>query len=78
MELARAMDLARSLSNDILGKLCKEFRPDFFIVEALPIGNRFLKNILKFVLQSSSDLHLKFTIPKFCCFSSKLCRTSHK
>jgi hypothetical protein len=30
MELARAMELARSLSNDILGKLYKEFRPDLF------------------------------------------------
>jgi hypothetical protein len=30
MELARAMELARSLSNDILGKLYNEFRPDFF------------------------------------------------
>jgi hypothetical protein len=30
MELARAMELAHSLSNDILGKLLKEFRPDFF------------------------------------------------
>jgi hypothetical protein len=30
MELARAMELARSLSNDILGKLYKEFRPNCF------------------------------------------------
>jgi hypothetical protein len=30
MELAHAMELARSLSNDILGKLYNEFRPDFF------------------------------------------------
>ncbi len=30
MELARTIELARSLSNDILGKLHKEFRPDFF------------------------------------------------
>jgi hypothetical protein len=30
MEVASAMKLARSLSNEILGKLHKEFRPDFF------------------------------------------------
>jgi hypothetical protein len=30
MELERAMELARSLSNEILGKLYKEFIPDFF------------------------------------------------
>ncbi len=30
MELARAMELARSLLNEILGKLHKELRPDFF------------------------------------------------
>ncbi len=31
------MELARSVSNEILGKLHKEFRPDFLLVEALPI-----------------------------------------
>jgi hypothetical protein len=30
MELARAMELARSVSNEILDKFHKEFRPDFF------------------------------------------------
>ncbi len=30
MGLARAMELARSVSNEILDKLHKEFRPDFF------------------------------------------------
>jgi hypothetical protein len=30
MELARAMELGRSLPNEILGKLFKEFRPGFF------------------------------------------------
>jgi hypothetical protein len=30
MELAHAMELARSLSKEILGKLQQEFRSDFF------------------------------------------------
>ncbi len=30
MELAHVMELASSLSNEILGMLYKEFRPDFF------------------------------------------------
>jgi hypothetical protein len=60
-----AMELARSLSNEILGKLQKEFRPDFSLVEALPIDNILKKYILKFLLGSSLDLHLKLTIPKY-------------
>jgi predicted glycosyltransferase len=48
MELARAKELALSISNEILGKLYKEFRPDIFLLmEALPIGNRFLKKYIE-------------------------------
>ncbi len=43
MELSRAMELARSLSNEILGKLHKELRPIFLLIEALPIKHRFIK-----------------------------------
>jgi hypothetical protein len=46
MELACAMDLARSLSNEILGKLYKEYLDlIFLLIEALPIDNRFQKKI---------------------------------
>jgi hypothetical protein len=60
-----AMELARSLSNEILGKLRKEFSPDFLLIEALPINNRFLKRNVEIFFSSSLDLQLKFTIPKF-------------
>jgi hypothetical protein len=66
-----AMELARSLSNEILGKLRKEFRPDFLLIEALPINNRFLKRNVEIFFSSSLDLQLKFTIPKFFLCSAK-------
>jgi hypothetical protein len=43
MDLARAMELACSLSNEILVMFHKESRPDFLLLEALLIYNRFLK-----------------------------------
>jgi hypothetical protein len=36
MELARAKELARSISNEILGKLYKKFRPDIFFTDGSP------------------------------------------
>ncbi len=55
-----ATELARSLSNAILDKLHKEFQPDFFCwLKPCLIKNRFLKNILKFILRSSLDKPLE-------------------
>jgi hypothetical protein len=42
-----ASELTRSLSNEILVKLHKEFGPDFLPIEALPIKNRFLNKYLE-------------------------------
>jgi hypothetical protein len=39
------MELARSLSNDILGKLYKEFRPDFFTGVSLAYWQQISKKI---------------------------------
>ncbi len=65
MELVRAMELVCSLSNEVLGKLHKEFRPGYFNGWSPAYWQHIYKKIiLKFVLVSSLDLHLKLTILK--------------
>jgi hypothetical protein len=47
MELALITEKARSLSNYILDKLLKYFQLDFYLIEVLPVNNRFLKKHLE-------------------------------
>ncbi len=80
MELARAMELAHSFSNDILGKLYKEIRPDFFTGVSLAywqqISNKIYWSLYFEVVQIHTWSLLQYS--EILLFFSKLCQTSHK
>ena len=69
MGLARAMELARSLSNDILGKLYNEFRPDFFTGVSLAYWQQISKKIYWSLYFEVVQIHtLSLLFPNFVVF----------